>query len=238
MCCYVAPMPFVAPDDHQAPEACAVCGITLAGAREPVPSVAPTEVAPPPVPEPLPDPPAIEPDIPVPRRSPPPPAPPPPRLPPPLPDPRLLERLRTPVRLPTHHDARQADNTPCDPAHEETDSERQAPRPQRPLAPVPAAAPGTAQATVLASPDPTHNPPPPYPRLARRNAYEGRVVLLVHVSRQGRCLSVRVKESSGHRVLDDAALRAVRGWRFRPALEKGVPCEGEVEVPIRFQLTD
>jgi len=80
--------------------------------------------------------------------------------------------------------------------------------------------------------------PPAYPALARRHGYEGLVVLSVRVSRDGRPLSVSVKQSSGHSVLDEAALAAVRAWRFEPATLNGAPVEAEVEVPIRFKLTD
>jgi protein TonB len=49
---------------------------------------------------------------------------------------------------------------------------------------------------------------------------------------------VLVKQSSGHAVLDEAALAAVRAWRFEPATLNGAPVEAEAEVPIRFKLTD
>ena len=91
---------------------------------------------------------------------------------------------------------------------------------------------------MRAEPVPTHNPPPAYPKIAQRKGYEGLVVLLVRVSRRGACLSVEVRRSSGYRVLDDAAVDGVRRWRFRAATIGGRPVEGEVEVPIRFQLTD
>jgi protein TonB len=81
------------------------------------------------------------------------------------------------------------------------------------------------------------NPPPPYPRLARRRGYEGLVIVRARVSRDGKCLAAEVTRSSGHTVLDAAAAAAVRAWRFRPATSDGTPVEAEVEVPIRFELT-
>ena len=97
---------------------------------------------------------------------------------------------------------------------------------------------GSERATVRARPDCVHNPPPAYPRAARRRGYEGLVLLLVRVSAAGVSLSVEVKESSGHPVLDRAAVKAVQRWRFKPATADGKPTAGEVEVPIRFKLTD
>jgi protein TonB len=64
------------------------------------------------------------------------------------------------------------------------------------------------------------------------------VVLLIRVSAEGACLSVKVLESSGHAVLDRAAVAAVEQWRFTPARAEGGAVEAEVEVPIRFRLTE
>lgn len=82
------------------------------------------------------------------------------------------------------------------------------------------------------------NPPPPYPLDAVRNGWEGRVVLRVSVSKAGCAKKVLLEEGSGHDVLDEAALRAVWRWRFRPAETLGFPVESTVLVPIRFRLED
>ncbi|MFP4055771.1 MAG: energy transducer TonB [Candidatus Brocadiia bacterium] len=81
------------------------------------------------------------------------------------------------------------------------------------------------------------NPPPAYPPLARRRGYEGVVVVRVRVGSDGRPLRVAVAESCGHAVLDRAAREAVETWRFRPARAAGRAVAAEVEVPIRFRLT-
>ncbi len=82
------------------------------------------------------------------------------------------------------------------------------------------------------------NAPPRYPYLARRQGQEGRVVLRVRVSTGGDPMSVRVRQSSGYRRLDDAAVKAVGTWRFTPARRGGIPVAGAVDVPISFRLTD
>lgn len=82
------------------------------------------------------------------------------------------------------------------------------------------------------------NPPPPYPELARRMGYEGRVGLRIRVSAEGRPAQVEVAESSRHEILDAAAVEAVRQWRFTPARRAGRAVEGEIDVAIRFRLTD
>lgn len=81
------------------------------------------------------------------------------------------------------------------------------------------------------------NPIPRYPRIARKNGWQGRVLLAVSVGRDGRATSVRVRRSSGHAVLDRAALSTVRRWRFTPARRGAVTVAGMAVVPITFRLT-
>ena len=50
--------------------------------------------------------------------------------------------------------------------------------------------------------------------------------------------AVTILVSSGHPLLDDAALAAVRGWRFNPATRGGAAVAAPVDVPIRFRLQD
>ncbi len=102
--------------------------------------------------------------------------------------------------------------------------------------PAPAAA-GAATKAVPPRPAPqAHNPKPHYPRLARRRGMEGRVLLAVAVDAHGRVTEVTVLESSGYRLLDRAALEAVRRWTFVPARRDGVAVPGRLTLPIRFRL--
>lgn len=57
-------------------------------------------------------------------------------------------------------------------------------------------------------------PPPPYPALARRMSWEGTVHCLIEVAIDGTVTRVSVACSSGHEILDEAAQRALREWRF------------------------
>ncbi len=82
------------------------------------------------------------------------------------------------------------------------------------------------------------NPPPVYPRRAKRRGYEGVVVLEVRVDKQGRPSDIRVVTSSGYGLLDRAAERAVRQWVFEPAFRGEEKIAMWVQVPVRFQLTD
>jgi len=80
-----------------------------------------------------------------------------------------------------------------------------------------------------------NNPKPTYPALSRRMGEQGKVVLRVSVSVEGLPTDVRLEASSGFPRLDDAAIRAVRNWRFTPARQGNKPVSASVLVPVRFQ---
>ncbi len=80
------------------------------------------------------------------------------------------------------------------------------------------------------------NPVPRYPYLSRSREEEGKVILRVHVNKQGRTSRIETIQSSGHSRLDKAARNAVKNWTFIPALEDGNPTAGVVQVPILFVL--
>ena len=81
-----------------------------------------------------------------------------------------------------------------------------------------------------------NNPAPGYPDSARRQRQEGTVYLRVLVSASGQASQVLIAGSSGVSSLDEAALRAVRRWRFKPASRDGRPISAWVRVPVRFKL--
>ena len=101
----------------------------------------------------------------------------------------------------------------------------------RPPLPVPAAVtPARFDADYL------RNPPPVYPRAARRYGDQGRVLLKVLVSAQGAASAVRLEASSGHARLDEAAEETVRQWRFLPARRGTEAIDDWVLVPVVFRL--
>jgi protein TonB len=80
------------------------------------------------------------------------------------------------------------------------------------------------------------NPQPVYPLSARRRGEQGTVLLKVLVTREGAAAAVDVEKTSGHAALDQAALEAVRKWRFAPARRGAEPIASSVLVPIVFRL--
>jgi protein TonB len=87
-----------------------------------------------------------------------------------------------------------------------------------------------------ALPDYLRNPPPTYPETSRLAKEEGVVMVLVEVGAMGTPTDVRLQRSSGYASLDEAAIRAVREWRFRPGTMGGVAVASSVSIPVRFEL--
>jgi protein TonB len=79
-------------------------------------------------------------------------------------------------------------------------------------------------------------PAPEYPRLSRRNAESGRVLVRVFIDVAGAPREVQLAMPSGFARLDEAALAAVRKARFKPYTENGLPTEGWTTIPINFEL--
>ena len=89
---------------------------------------------------------------------------------------------------------------------------------------------------TVVSPDFVENMAPPYPERAKEQKQEGLVILLARVDGSGRPVEVNIKQSSGYFLLDEAGLKAVKGWKFKPARRGGLAVESKTEVPIRFRL--
>lgn len=77
-----------------------------------------------------------------------------------------------------------------------------------------------------------------YPLLARRQGWEGEVRLMLRVEADGRLSVLRVLSSSGHRLLDRAAVEALDRLARLPDA-RGLPHMGmETELPVRYRLVD
>ena len=81
-----------------------------------------------------------------------------------------------------------------------------------------------------------NNPAPEYPARARSRRQQGTVMLQVRVTEQGRPDAVEIFRSSGYESLDEAALDAVRQWKFVPARRGSQLVEASVVVPIQFRI--
>jgi protein TonB len=77
---------------------------------------------------------------------------------------------------------------------------------------------------------------PVYPATSRRLGEQGSVTLRVFVDTSGRPQQVLVDSSSGYARLDDAAVNAVRRWRFQPATTGSGPVGAWSRVTVTFRL--
>ena len=75
---------------------------------------------------------------------------------------------------------------------------------------------------------------PVYPELAKRARVQGSVILSVTVDEEGNVSEIRV--TKGHPLLDEAALTAVRQWKYSPTLLNGEPVPVIATVTVIFNL--
>jgi TonB family protein len=75
---------------------------------------------------------------------------------------------------------------------------------------------------------------PEYPAIAKQARAEGRVVVRVLVDEHGGISSASAE--SGHPLLQQAAVNAVREWRFSPTLLSGQPVKVSGLVTVNFRL--
>lgn len=88
---------------------------------------------------------------------------------------------------------------------------------------------GVAEANLI------HDVPPQYPPEAGRERIEGTVVLLAVIGTDGCVQDVQVV--SGLPILAQAAIEAVKQWRYKPYLSNGVPVEIDSRITINFTLS-
>ncbi len=75
-----------------------------------------------------------------------------------------------------------------------------------------------------------------YPEIARKAGIEGRVIVQVLVSEQGKVVDTRVIKSLGHSGCDQAAVEAIRSVKWKPALQRDKPVKVWVAIPVIFRL--
>lgn len=117
----------------------------------------------------------------------------------------------------------------------------QAEAPRRPPPPPPPGAKGQESPIFLAYEKPprlVHMEQPTYPEVAREAGIEGRVVLSLVVDEEGRVIDAEVIVAQPPDVFEEAALEAVKQWRYEPAHQKGEPVKVRVGQSIEFSLPE
>lgn len=177
-------------------------------------------------------------------------------LPPPEPEPELSLKPEIKVELPPPQEPpplKAADLKPPTP-----------PKPKAAPPPKPAAARPNGDAAATSAPNPDsgdarstqqasaasaplivfegkpryrHPPSPPvYPPRAVELNQQGEALVRVRLDPDGSAAEILLWRGSGFALLDRAALTAVRGWHFLPAMRDGRPVAAWVEIPVRFHL--
>ncbi|PTO92874.1 energy transducer TonB [Vibrio splendidus] len=78
--------------------------------------------------------------------------------------------------------------------------------------------------------------PPTYPRQARRRGIEGVAIYEVWLDAEGKQIKQALVNSSGVLILDNAALDAIKKWKFSPHTVNGRAIAHRVQLPVRFRL--
>ena len=80
-----------------------------------------------------------------------------------------------------------------------------------------------------------HKVQPEYPPLARQARIQGVVVLQALIGKDGNIQNLHVV--SGHPMLTNSALQAVKEWRYKPYYLNGEPVEVETTINVNFTLS-
>ena len=83
------------------------------------------------------------------------------------------------------------------------------------------------------------NPKPiSYPQWAIHNGWQGECTIAVEILTDGTVGRFYVMRSTGHQTLDNEAVKALKTWKFHPAMKEGKPFLTCIQIPITFQLQD
>lgn len=159
---------------------------------------------------------------------------------PPPPEPERPPESEPPKELPPELDALklpdpQPERPPLETPKVAPPKEEPPPRP-----PVAASAPAPAVAPRQARVDAKDVLPadfkPKYPEGARKRNEQGLVLLEIALNERGRAEGVKILSSSGFHELDEAAVKAVRVTKFKPARADGKAVRATVRLPVSFVL--
>jgi len=84
-------------------------------------------------------------------------------------------------------------------------------------------------------PVPVKTPPPHFPADMQRQGVSGVVAVRVVIDESGLVSECSVSKSS-HAEFEQAAMDAVKNWKFKPASKAGVAVKSSVVIPIKFSV--
>jgi len=77
-----------------------------------------------------------------------------------------------------------------------------------------------------------------YPKLAQKRNWQGKVMLSLRVTANGKINNVRIKNSSGYSVLDQAAINSLIKVGYLPQVSSWLPYDIDLKLPVLYQLTE
>ncbi|ACR11587.1 energy transducer TonB [Teredinibacter turnerae] len=79
--------------------------------------------------------------------------------------------------------------------------------------------------------------PPTYPRAAKQAKIQGYVTMAVTINPDGTVSDAEVLEAEPPRLFDQAAIAAIKRWKFRPKIVDGMPKAQRAKQTIEFKLS-
>lgn len=141
------------------------------------------------------------------------------------------EQMGASEPMPTSHAAPSAAASPPVAAQSAATGGSAAPVGRKATAAVPLGGPLITEAHYRQPPQPEA-----YPPLARRRGWQGTVLIEVWLDGEGEQLKRQILQSSGHAVLDQAALRSVARNQFAPYTVDGIGQPARLHLPVIFSL--
>jgi TonB family protein len=87
----------------------------------------------------------------------------------------------------------------------------------------------------VAAPKATFTPEPDFSEQARREKFQGNVILSIVVDKMGNVARIRLETVLGHG-LDEHAMEAIKAWRFTPGTRNGEPVAVREPIEVAFNL--
>ena len=76
---------------------------------------------------------------------------------------------------------------------------------------------------------------PKYPKQARKKHMEGQVILKGSITKTGDVVDLQI--ISGDPLLTQAAMDAVKKWKYRPYLKDGQAVDVDTQITVNFRLS-
>ncbi|MGF1695812.1 energy transducer TonB [Vibrio lamellibrachiae] len=146
---------------------------------------------------------------------------------------------KKPIKQPAQKPAEEKTNKPEQAEPKQLASQKMLSEPveQKPESPVTTANATSASPKLITKPTFETRPSAiDYPRSAKRRNIQGVVLVEVWLDPEGDQTKLLIVNSSGHQILDSAALKGISEWQFRQHQNDGRAIAHRVQIPVNFKL--